>query len=223
MDRTRGPVVSGREKVKRAAATAFAATGPKNPLRQLEPRDRELLWALLRVYGSRENNSASVPKNVLEIADATAADARKFAAQLERDLFQSPVRDVLNPFLSGFEGLPNLLRRLSDEVGQLFALVGKPGRKDEVFRNQLLIQASEFVRIKTGKHNDEHLAELFQAIGARDLGDDFSGEAIRKKRAYLKRQYPILYAETVAMGRQLAAHQTLRIAQQNKAEESPRD
>lgn len=59
--------------------------------------------------------------------------------------------------------------------------------------------ASEFVRLKLGKHFDEHLAELVQAIpGKRDsISEDISGDAIRKKRIYLKRRYPELHTEAL--------------------------
>jgi hypothetical protein len=54
--------------------------------------------------------------------------------------------------------------------------------------------ASEFVRCRTGKHYDEHLAELFQAINNDSDLKDFSGDAIRRKREHFKKAYPLLYA-----------------------------
>ncbi len=71
--------------------------------------------------------------------------------------------------------------------------MGKRGHKRQMFAGQFLIEASEFVRLKTGQHYDEHLAELFQAIGTRSINEDLSGDAIRKKREYFDKWYPRLY------------------------------
>jgi hypothetical protein len=61
----------------------------------------------------------------------------------------------------------------------------------------MLITASEVVRLHTGQHYDEHLAELFQAVAMRPVSTDLSGDAIRKKREYLKTHYPELYAKAL--------------------------
>jgi hypothetical protein len=57
----------------------------------------------------------------------------------------------------------------------------------------------QFVRLKLGQHFDEHLAELIQAVPgeSKSISEDISGDSIRKKRAYLKRRYPELYADTL--------------------------
>ncbi len=81
----------------------------------------------------------------------------------------------------------------SKTLGEALNSFGKPGRKDEALATQGLIQASEFVRLKSGRYNDEHLAGVFQIIARRPISDDFSGAAIRKKRLYLKKHYPVLY------------------------------
>jgi hypothetical protein len=49
-----------------------------------------------------------------------------------------------------------------------------------VYTNSFLVQASEFVRFKAGRHYDEHLAELFQGIATSDgtLAEGLSGDAI---------------------------------------------
>ena len=49
-------------------------------------------------------------------------------------------------------------------------------------RNPHLVMASELlVAGDRHEHNDEHLAELIQALPASDLEADFSGDAIRPK------------------------------------------
>src|ERR1039458_1069850 len=85
------------------------------------------------------------------------------------------------------------------ELCALFRKGGSSGQghKDEVLATQRLIQASEFVRLKTRRYNDEHLAGVFQIITKRPISDDFSGAAIRKKRLYLKKHYPVLYANAL--------------------------
>lgn len=81
----------------------------------------------------------------------------------------------------------------SKRLGLALDSFGKPGHKREIFAAKVLVEASEFVGLKTGKHYDEHLADLFQWIGKRPLKRDLSGDAIRKKREYLAKCYPNLY------------------------------
>lgn len=104
-------------------------------------------------------------------------------------MFTGPAAVVLMEAVNPFLAIPGQLRRLS----ALLSVDGKPGRKREVFANELLIMASEFVRLKLGSFYDEHVAELFQSISPDDSFTDLSGDAIRKKRRYLKDNYPQVY------------------------------
>jgi hypothetical protein len=78
--------------------------------------------------------------------------------------------------------------------------VREAGHKDKMFANQILIIVSEFVHLKTGSYRDEDLAELYQGIvkpSLKHTKDVMSGDAIRKKRKYLKKKCPELYAQAV--------------------------
>jgi hypothetical protein len=89
--------------------------------------------------------------------------------------------------------------------------MGKRGRKREALTIQLLVEASEFVRLKTHRYNDEHLAGLFNLIErprerkprGKKLSHqkELSGAAIGKKRLYLRRNYPALYANALKRAR----------------------
>jgi hypothetical protein len=186
------------ETARKYTALAFAALGPKNPLRNLSEEDKQLLWAHLKLYaviteepGYRELNSG--PE---ERAARRARDAAQLADRLEADVFNGALAEEIQPIFSGFEALPEALRAFANRVGGVLEMAGKPGRMGELSINQLLVMASEFVRLKTGSPYDEHVAELFQGIRTKK-GSDFSGDAIHKKRTYLKKNYPALYQNTV--------------------------
>lgn len=140
---------------------------------------------------------AAIEDELGAIASKTLRDASDLADKLEADVFQGSLKNELRPFIFGYESLPGILRSFARNIGNLLDATGKPGRKNEAFTNQLLVIASEFVRLATGSFNDEHLAELFPAVLATDLADDFSGDSIRKRRDRLKRQYPLLYAQAL--------------------------
>jgi len=193
--------------VKRRTLEAFQELGPKNPLRRLDTRDQEFLWALLEVYFFAAAQPSD-PKLEIELgsqAARTARDVMKLAQRLEDDIFRGPLSDELRPFLSQFENLPQVLRIFAGNVGAVLGWVGKPGRKSGLFQNQFLVTVSEFVRLKTGGFHDEHLAELIQGLGGRDQDSDFSGEIIRKKRGYLQKSYPLAYEEALKMAEQHTA------------------
>jgi len=131
---------------------------------------------------------------LLEEEAKLVADAAKLASKLESEVFHGPNSDVLLPYISSFSGLPGQLAEFSKVVGGMLDLLGKRGHKEGNIYGFLLIVASEFVRLKTGQHYDEHLADLYQAISERPPTEDLSGDAIRKRRQYLKKCYPDLYS-----------------------------
>jgi len=184
------------DRIKDWAAKAFQEIHPNNPLNKLNDSDRKALWALLMVYGSsstlrRKRGAANDP---VERLSRIMADAAKLGAELKSDVFGGPFSEPLRPFTAGFEDIPLRLVGFSKRLGKVLDLLGKRGHKAKIHTAQSLVQASEFVRLKTGQHYDEHLAELFQAIGKRSAAEDLTGDAIRKKREYLKKHYPLPYA-----------------------------
>lgn len=61
--------------------------------------------------------------------------------------------------------------------------------------------AVEFAKFKIGKPCYEDIAELYQAVEQSTLSQDLSGDAIRKKVGYIKKNYPHIYeaGEQVAL------------------------
>jgi hypothetical protein len=176
------------------ATRAFREVGPNNPLRGLDVASKKRLWGLLKLYAMIQQFDQKSDDDPLELAARAVADAGKVAADLKAHLFGGPLADVLAPLVPNFfVDLPRRLQIFSEVMGALLGLTGKSGHKDELFKNQVLVMASEFVRLKLRRFYDEHVAELYQAIGNGDFSSDFSADAIRKKRNYLKRKYPQLY------------------------------
>ena len=103
---------------------AFAEIGPQNPLGKLNKRDRESLWSLLTAY---EKMSKNPPSDPWEEIEKLAAQSAVIASRLDRDVFKGSSAEILKPFLSGYEDLPERLRSLSAQLGGLAALLGKPG------------------------------------------------------------------------------------------------
>ena len=172
---------------------------PDNPLNRLNDADRVLLFSMLMIYDVVTTRVAKdrPEEDPLERMAKLAADAAILSAKLESEVFQGPYADVFLPYISSFRDLPRRLAEFSELIGRKLNLLGKPGHKGRNLRNQYLILASEFVRLKAGQHYDEHVAELYQAIPGRPPSEDLAGDAIRKKRDYIKRCYPDLYGETL--------------------------
>lgn len=138
--------------------------------------------------------------DLMERSPKTLSDAAESIARVESDLFQELFLRDFGVYMVGFETLPSRLAGLSEQLAGLsarlrraFAPYGKPGHKRQIFASQFLVDASESIRLKLGEYYDEHLADLLQAIAPPSDGEDFSGDAIRKKRNYLKRRYPAFY------------------------------
>jgi len=184
-----------------AAATAFSHLGPRNPISQLDEPDRMFLWALLVVYARSANakQDGVAPFEPLDIVHKLVADAAKLAKGLESEVFAGPLSEMLLPYTQAFQELPSRIAEFSAQLKAGILTVGKPGYQQSVFANTFLVRASELVRLKTGQHYDEHLAELFQGISGNGgtQAEELSGDAIRKKRMYLASKYPDLYAHSI--------------------------
>jgi hypothetical protein len=183
-----------------AVKKAFEDIGPTNPLRRLGETDKHILWSLLTIYAfERElKGGGNRVVKVLEEAAKTATDAAALSKRMQSQVFTGGLAAPLKPFIGGFQDLPFRLAAFAGRLGNVMNSLGKPGHKDRMFRNRVLVEASEFVRSRTGGPNDEHLAELFQAINrATNLMEDFSGDAIRKKREHFIRTYGLAYRHLV--------------------------
>jgi len=150
-----------------AVRRAFKSVGRRNPLRELSNSDKQVLMALLHIY-------VAAPKAVeglrrLEGAARVATDAAALAKRMRSELFEGSTAQMLAPLSASFHDLPTRLEEFSKIGTIVHSLIGKPGHTGVIARNQLLIMASEFVRLRTGKPYDEHLAELVQ-VASFDLG-----------------------------------------------------
>jgi len=194
-------LIAVADRIGDSAAKAFQEIHPNNPLNKLNDSDRKALWASLMAYAYASRTERGERANTFfeewESMSKTVADAAKLGARLKSQVFEGTSSEALRPFTAGFEDLPMRLIGFSKTLGEALNSSGKRGHKAKILATQSLIQASEFVRLKTGQHYDEHLAELFQAIGNRSAAEELSGDAIRKKREYLKKHYPALYADAV--------------------------
>ena len=177
-------------------AQAFRHIAATNPLRKLSGPDQKILYSMLKVYAAvtTQNGKRRSKDGLLEKEAKLVADAAKLGSKLESEVFHGPNSDVLLPYIYSFSDLPRQLTEFSKVVGGMLDLFGKRGHKEGNLYGFFLIVASEFVRLKTGQHYDEHLAELYQAVSERSLTEDLSGDAIRKRREYLKKSYPDLYS-----------------------------
>jgi hypothetical protein len=188
---------------------AFENIGNNNPLRQLNPNDRRWLWAVLSVYQAMTQAGAERSFfDELEDLSQTARRAMKLASSIEistsQGKFATIVRDLAAAHPPCFYLLPLLLKEYAKLIEHHLDSLGKAGHKFKTERNKYVVAASEFVNLKTGAHNDEHLADLLQQIGATEGEEgieDTSGDAIRKKRQQLKKEYPAMYEETLVIAR----------------------
>jgi hypothetical protein len=168
-------------------------------LKALDEADRWLLVSLLEVFLALPvlpDNAVGDLEKLAETARQTKTCAKKIRFALDCQFIQ-----ILEPMpslkaaLGNFYDLPPRLEAFGILLGGLLdRVVGKSGQKSKVAKNQFLVMASEFVRLKTNRYNDEHLAELIQALSDQADLSDFSGDAIHKKRQHMKRMYPLVYA-----------------------------
>lgn len=180
-------------------AAAFAHTGPRNPLKAFDEADKSLLVSLLAIFlvsPPPSDNTVEDFEKLAEIAGQTKTWAKGIRlaldSQFSRELQSMP---SLNTALGSFHDLPPRLEAFGILIGGLLdRIAGKRGQKGKLMKNQFLIMASEFVRLKTKRYNDEHLAELIQALSHEADLSDISGDAIHKKREHMKRTYPLVYA-----------------------------
>jgi hypothetical protein len=195
------------ERIEERVAKTFQSVYRNNPLHKLDVSDRTFLWSLLFLYSYETEEPGEKADDFFEEWESmsqTVADAAKLGERLKSQIFGGPSAGALRGFTVGFEDLPRRLAGFSRRLGRALDAIGKRGRKREVLTIQRLVEASEFVRLKTRHYNDEHLAGLFNLIErprerkrrGKNLSKpkELSGAAISKKRLYLKKHYPLVYA-----------------------------
>jgi len=126
-----------------------------------------------------------------------ATEAAAFGAKLESEVFQGPFADYLPPYTSKYRELPKQLAEFSMEYGFYMRRFGMSGHKAKIHADCWLVEATEFVRLKTGQYGYDKIGVLLNAIGRYRGTDKPSGEAIRKKRLAIKKHYRHLYDEVL--------------------------
>ena len=178
---------------------AFQSTHPKNPLNKLDDGDRMVLFVLLKSYAvqAEDIRRKAVEDDSLERAENIMAEVAKLATKLESEIFQGPDSDFLNIISTTYRDIPKRLAEFSMLGKLMLGGFGKPGHKAKILANHSLVMASVFVRSRIGQHFDEHLSELFQAIADHPVNEVFNGDAIRKRREFLKKHYPRIYEDAL--------------------------
>jgi len=180
--------------VRKNATRAFRNLGPRNPLQKLNQSARDFLYSALELHAAEISKDDKIRYFArIDGISKIAIEAGHLSSKLKQDVFGGTDADLFQPFISEFSNLPAQLARFSRVLREAADLVGKPGHKEHNFRNLWLIVASEYVRICSGQHYDEHLAELYQSVLGERSHADVSGDAIRKKRTYLAKNYRELF------------------------------
>jgi hypothetical protein len=134
-------------------------------------------------------------------ANGNGARSRGAGVATGAERIEESLSRFTGPLLREFQDLPRALEAFAMKTSKLMHdLIGKKGYEEQVFRNRVLVTASEYVRRCTGKYYDERVSELMQGIVPDPSGmdiKDFSGEAIRKRRNYFKKEHPLVHAHIV--------------------------
>jgi hypothetical protein len=175
-----------------AAKAAYASTSKKNPLNDFSDHDKQTMWALIKV--TKESAGEKGGLDHLDRLHHIISEATNLADRLEDLLQDKLITNLFAPFLEQHTNLPAGLRAFASEIGRHLDLLGKPGHYGTVFTNVRLTAVSEFIKQKTGRYNDENLSELMQGVRPIKVDENFSGDAIRKRRMNLKKSYSAMYA-----------------------------
>ena len=156
------------------------------------------LVVLLKAYEEATQEEGSDPYfEQMERVAKLATEAAAFGAKLESEVFQGPFADYLPPYTSKYRELPKQLVEFSMEYGFYMRRFGMSGHKAKIHADCWLVEATEFVRLKTGQYGYDKIGVLLNAIGRYRGTDKPSGEAIRKKRLAIKKHYRHLYDEVL--------------------------
>jgi len=170
----------------------FPNVGPKNILRSLERDEKVQLLTIIKWY-VRLRDEPSPEIGVIERLSRWADDAEKLAWKMKDDL--AALAKMLDNEELG-DSFNNRMSELADFAMWLKGLTqsgGKPGHKRRVLSKIPLVSISEFIRMKVGSYRDEDFAELMQGQSELSLDEELSGDAIRKIRHRIQKEYPYLY------------------------------
>lgn len=170
----------------------FSNVGPKNILRSLDRDCKVQLLAIIKWY-VRLRDDPPPEIEVMERLSRLANDAEKLAGKMKNDL--AALAKMLDDEDLG-DSFNNRISELGDFAMWLKGLTwsgGKSGHKRRVLSKIPLVSISEFICMKVGSYRDEDFAELMQGQSDLSLDEELSGDAIRKTRHRLQKEYPYLY------------------------------
>ena len=183
--------------------------GWNNPLRKLSEELKVHLFSQLIVYGEleRHDKPQEDPSNYQISVDEAHEVAREANALADRidSLLQEGWNWKQLHFMTPYRILPWMLRHLSSNLGFFARMIAKPRKLDSVLATQMLLTASEFVKINTGSFNDEHLVDLVQQMYP-FWSDELAGDTIRKRRDRFKADYPEHYRRVRDHAKRMSLH-----------------
>ena len=157
-----------------------------------------VIFVLLKVYEeARQEGRCDPYLEQMEKVAKLAAEAAAFGAKLESEVFQGPFADYLPPYTSKYRELPKQLAQFSMEYGFYMRRFGKSGHKAKILADCWLVEAIEFVWLKTGQYGYDQIGVLLNAIGKYPGAEKPSAESIRKKRLSIKKHYRHLYDDAL--------------------------
>jgi hypothetical protein len=168
-----------------------------NPLKKMTDADKKIVWGMLLIFADEkfEKSKRSRYLDQIERVTKTATEAAKLANQI-REILEKDNGEWLNQRLKACWDLPARLDSFAEQAGGPLRSLGRTeGKRKRAIADRYLIYASEFVKLKTGSWNDEHLFELLQATRINDV--KFSGDAVHKTRERFKIKHPLLYRTIV--------------------------
>jgi hypothetical protein len=171
----------------------FEQLGAANRLLTLSREDREFVWANLKMWADyrepikSQHEPVSKPHDIVKLS-------RKLADAVEGHLFAAPLKGIYGEPLEAFIELPRVLRLFARQINRYEKLVGKSGYPPPSTATMCLVLASELVKHSLGSYVDEDVAELAQLFDPKTERPTVSGEAIKKRRDRLRKDFPELHA-----------------------------
>lgn len=167
------------------AQEAFANLSTEDPLQKLSARQKTYLFELLSVHPTwsgypEQSNSAISQQN------DSVVQVRKIGRQAQRLVDQIESEVIAGKSRAAYDAEPTLWNEALKVLRTLAEFQDIPRRGVD---NSLIMVASYFVRIATGKLCDQSLAELVEAI----TGIAISGEGIAKQRSRLTDEEKSVY------------------------------
>jgi hypothetical protein len=179
---------------------AYDALHPRSALKRLSSKDKFWIWVHLEGFAEDKNRSRKTRKTrfpqQLEHAARAGLDALRLAMEIEK-ILKKDYGEPFNRSLRNSRHLPAFLLSFAKTFSPIYMLGATESRREHALIDLQLIYVCHFVRIKTGAWHDEQVATLLQTM--RSEQDDFSADAIRKKRKRFQSEHPEFFLGIAAI------------------------